>query len=46
MVAEPVELVQEWRNFDYSSPWESFPKFRESEETKVLEGEKKEEPKK
>jgi len=29
VVAEPVELVQEWRKFDLGNPWESFPAFRE-----------------
>jgi len=29
VVAEPVELIQEWRKFDYNSPWETFPKFRQ-----------------
>lgn len=35
VVAEPVELIQEWRNFDYTSPWESFPAFRESSTEEV-----------
>lgn len=30
VVAEPVELIQEWRNFDATTPWESFPNFRET----------------
>jgi len=29
VVVEPVELTQEFRKFDLSSPWEQFPKFRE-----------------
>ena len=27
-VLEPVELAQEFRKFEYSSPWEQFPKYR------------------
>ncbi|KAL2723896.1 hypothetical protein V1478_008409 [Vespula squamosa] len=30
VVAEPLELTQEFRKFDLSAPWEQFPKFRES----------------
>ncbi|ESO03812.1 hypothetical protein HELRODRAFT_173514 [Helobdella robusta] len=30
VVVEPIEMIQEWRNFDYTSPWESFPNFREN----------------
>jgi len=30
VVAEPVELIQEWRKFDLNTPWETFPAFRES----------------
>jgi len=42
VVTEPVELIQEWRKFDYSTPWETFPKFREpSTETVPLLEEKK-----
>lgn len=29
VVAEPVELAQEFRKFDLSSPWETFPAFRQ-----------------
>ena len=29
MVAEPIELAQEFRKFDYNSPWEMFPAFRD-----------------
>jgi NADH dehydrogenase (ubiquinone) Fe-S protein 3 len=29
VVAEPIELAQEFRKFDYNTPWEHFPKFRE-----------------
>jgi len=32
VVAEPIELAQEFRKFDYNSPWEAFPKFREPDE--------------
>ena len=45
MVAEPVELMQEWRNFDATTPWESFPNFREKP-LQVEGPEKKEEEKK
>ncbi|VDM01446.1 unnamed protein product [Schistocephalus solidus] len=31
VVIEPVELAQEFRKFEFNSPWESFPKFRDSE---------------
>merc|ERR1711860_453663 len=31
-VVEPLELAQEFRKFEYSSPWETFPKFRQPEE--------------
>ncbi|XP_064599398.1 NADH dehydrogenase [ubiquinone] iron-sulfur protein 3, mitochondrial-like [Liolophura sinensis] len=31
VVVEPIELTQEFRKFEYSSPWEMFPSFRESE---------------
>ncbi|KAJ8669725.1 hypothetical protein QAD02_000984 [Eretmocerus hayati] len=30
VVAEPLELAQEYRKFDLSAPWEQFPNFRES----------------
>ena len=44
VVAEPVELIQEWRKFDLGNPWESFPAFREKETSvplKQLEDSKK-----
>ena len=31
VVAEPVEMAQEYRKFDTSSPWETFPSYREIE---------------
>nr|VZI27791.1 unnamed protein product [Spirometra erinaceieuropaei] len=31
VVIEPVELAQEFRKFEFNSPWESFPKFRDTE---------------
>jgi len=42
VVAEPVELIQEWRKFDYNSPWETFPKFREqaTEEVSLIDEKK------
>jgi len=30
VVVEPLELAQEFRKFDLSSPWEQFPNFREA----------------
>jgi len=30
VVVEPVELTQEFRKFDLSSPWEQFPNFRDA----------------
>ena len=46
VVVEPLELSQEFRKFDYNHAWESFPKYRLSEETeeevkKIEEPEKK-----
>ncbi|XP_050809570.1 NADH dehydrogenase [ubiquinone] iron-sulfur protein 3, mitochondrial isoform X2 [Gopherus flavomarginatus] len=42
VVAEPVELAQEFRKFDLNSPWETFPAYRTAPETLKLEaGEKK-----
>lgn len=29
VVAEPVELAQEFRKFDLNSPWETFPAYRQ-----------------
>ncbi|XP_069077711.1 NADH dehydrogenase [ubiquinone] iron-sulfur protein 3, mitochondrial [Pleurodeles waltl] len=37
VVAEPVELSQEFRKFDLSSPWETFPAYREPPESLKLE---------
>lgn len=37
VVAEPVELAQEFRKFDLNSPWEAFPAYREPKETPKLE---------
>ncbi|XP_064423260.1 NADH dehydrogenase [ubiquinone] iron-sulfur protein 3, mitochondrial [Latimeria chalumnae] len=46
VVAEPVELAQEFRKFDLNSPWEAFPSHREAPETlRIEEGEKKPEAK-
>jgi len=46
VVAEPVELIQEWRKFDLNTPWETFPAFREeSVQTIPLLDEKKSEAK-
>ncbi|KAM9148336.1 NADH dehydrogenase [ubiquinone] iron-sulfur protein 3, mitochondrial [Pangshura tecta] len=42
VVAEPLELAQEFRKFDLNSPWETFPAYRTAPETLKLEaGEKK-----
>lgn len=32
VVAEPVELSQEFRKFDLNTPWEVFPAYRESKD--------------
>lgn len=37
VVAEPVQLSQEFRKFDLSSPWETFPSHRELQENPKLE---------
>jgi len=37
VVCEPLELTQEFRKFELSSPWEKFPNFRHSEGTPALE---------
>ncbi|PIO22456.1 hypothetical protein AB205_0187520, partial [Aquarana catesbeiana] len=37
VVAEPVQLSQEFRKFDLSSPWEAFPAHREAQESPKLE---------
>ena len=31
MVVEPIELSQEFRKFEYSTPWETFPTYRRIE---------------
>lgn len=33
VVVEPLELTQEFRKFDLSTPWETFPKFRSGDNT-------------
>ena len=46
VVAEPVELAQEFRKFDLNSPWETFPAYRQPPESLKLEaGDKKPETK-
>ncbi|XP_068253693.1 LOW QUALITY PROTEIN: NADH dehydrogenase [ubiquinone] iron-sulfur protein 3, mitochondrial [Nyctibius grandis] len=46
VVAEPVELSQEFRKFDLNSPWEAFPAYRASPEPLEIEaGAKKEDAK-
>ncbi|XP_063800636.1 NADH dehydrogenase [ubiquinone] iron-sulfur protein 3, mitochondrial [Pseudophryne corroboree] len=37
VVAEPVQLAQEFRKFDLSSPWETFPAYREEPASPKLE---------
>lgn len=37
VVAEPVELTQEFRKFDLNSPWEAFPAYREPKDAPKLE---------
>lgn len=37
VVAEPVELSQEFRKFDLNSPWETFPAYREPKDAPKLE---------
>ena len=32
IVVEPIELAQEFRKFEYSTPWEMFPAHREGSE--------------
>ncbi|XP_008583501.1 PREDICTED: NADH dehydrogenase [ubiquinone] iron-sulfur protein 3, mitochondrial [Galeopterus variegatus] len=47
VVAEPVELAQEFRKFDLNSPWEAFPAYRQPPESLKLEaGDKPPEAKK
>ena len=31
VVVEPIELAQEFRKFEYSTPWETFPTYRHLE---------------
>uniref|UniRef100_A0A6I8PCW4 NADH dehydrogenase [ubiquinone] iron-sulfur protein 3, mitochondrial n=1 Tax=Ornithorhynchus anatinus TaxID=9258 RepID=A0A6I8PCW4_ORNAN len=46
VVAEPVELAQEFRKFDLNSPWEAFPAYRQAADQPRLEaGDKKPEAK-
>jgi len=37
VVVEPLELAQEFRKFDLSSPWEQFPHFRDAEQKPLIE---------
>lgn len=36
VVIEPVELAQEFRKFELTSPWEQFPAYREAAEVKEI----------
>lgn len=38
VVAEPIEMSQEFRKFEYSTPWESFPNYRPTEEVEIEPG--------
>lgn len=31
-------MAQEFRKFEYNSPWEAFPKFRDAEDVPLTEG--------
>ncbi|KAJ8915103.1 hypothetical protein NQ315_000355 [Exocentrus adspersus] len=42
VVYEPVELTQEYRRFDLSSPWTSYPKFKDDQIQKKKQEENKE----
>lgn len=35
VVAEPVELAQEFRKFEYSTPWEMFPAYNQKAQEAV-----------
>lgn len=41
VVVEPLELAQEFRKFELSSPWEQFPNFRNAEPEEIKTEEKK-----
>ncbi|CAH1396324.1 unnamed protein product [Nezara viridula] len=41
VVVEPLELAQEFRKFELSSPWEQFPNFRNTEPEEIKKGEQK-----
>jgi len=45
VVVEPIELAQEFRKFEYSTPWETFPTYRRIEAGDGEEGAKEPEPK-
>lgn len=36
VVVEPLEMSQEFRKFEYSSPWESFPSYRQLDATEEV----------
>ena len=38
---EPLELAQEFRKFELSSPWEQFPNFRNPEPEEIKAADKK-----
>lgn len=41
VVCEPIEMAQEFRKFDFESPWEQFPEHRDTKDKEALpEGEK------
>ncbi|XP_014271602.1 NADH dehydrogenase [ubiquinone] iron-sulfur protein 3, mitochondrial [Halyomorpha halys] len=41
VVVEPLELAQEFRKFELSSPWEQFPNFRNADPEEIKTGEQK-----
>jgi NADH dehydrogenase (ubiquinone) Fe-S protein 3 len=42
VVCEPLELAQEFRKFELSSPWEQFPNFRAPPASEEIPTDKKE----
>ena len=41
VVVEPLELSQEFRKYEYNTPWETFPKFRQLEDGEESQAETK-----
>lgn len=42
VVCEPVEMAQEFRRFDFQTPWENFPEHRPDKQEQLPTGEKTE----